>query len=457
MARLQEQFIFDCRYRLLKKLGEGGFSEVWLAEDVTTQVVLVLKVYLPTAQLNEYGVESFRKEFALVYNLNHPNLMKYTYFGICVGNPYLVMPYYDSGSGEDMIGNCSERSAWEFLRDVASGLACLHEQHPAIIHQDIKPANVLLDGRRYVITDFGISANVAKHVFDSSQDSGESMRVGTVPYMAPERFQETDQILVASDIWSLGASLYEILSGKLPYGNDGGKAQYNGEKLEPLSDMYSDELRNVIYQCMSMKPTDRPFAEDLSNYASNQLEQTHLRTSSINISSGSGSRKVGKMNTRTLQFVVLGLLALLLLGGGITGVMKYRHDKQEKEKIEALELAVNKYQEGVDFYEEGKKNGEQQLEYFSKALDKFDEAMTNTDFNENSENVDNLKDIKEDIFKCCVSEVRKNWTIALYDEYENDRVVKYLQLASRINPDDPEIQRLMSKKNTSSSSDMDVQ
>lgn len=456
MARLQEQFIFDCRYKLLKKLGEGGFSEVWLAEDVTTQVVLVLKVYLPTAQLNEYGVESFRKEFALVYNLNHPNLMKYTYFGICVGNPYLVMPYYDSGSGEDMIGNCGERNAWEFLRDVASGLACLHEQHPAIIHQDIKPANVLLDGRRYVITDFGISANVAKHVFDSSPESGEAMRVGTVPYMAPERFQETDQILVASDIWSLGASLYEILSGKLPYGNDGGKAQNNGAKLEPLSDKYSEELRNVIYQCLAMNPNDRPFAEDLSNFASNQLEQAHLRTSSINISGG-GSRKIGKSTGKAMKFVVLGLLALLLLGGGLFGFMKYKQGVQEKQKTEALELSMNRYQEGVAFYEEGKKNGEQQLECFGKALDKFDEAMANEDFNEKSGEVDQLKNIKDDIFKCCVSEIRKNWSIALYDEYENDRVVKYLQLASRINPDDPEIQRLMSKKNSPSSSDMMVE
>ncbi len=195
MSRLQQDFLFDGRYRLRKKLGEGGFSEVWLVDDTSAKITLVLKVFLPSSQLDESGIEMFRQEFALVYNLNHPNLLKYTYYGVCVGHPYLVMPYYNSGSAEDLLGNCSERKAWQFLHDVSAGLACMHEHQPPIIHQDIKPANVLLDGNSYIITDFGISGKARSILGEGGE--GQSTVQGTRPYMPPEKFRRVAELTMA--------------------------------------------------------------------------------------------------------------------------------------------------------------------------------------------------------------------------------------------------------------------
>lgn len=439
MARLQEQFIFDHRYKLIKKLGEGGFAEVWLAEDTSTRVILVLKVYMPASKLDEYGIESFRKEYALVFGLNHPNLMQYTYFGICVGNPYLVMPYYDSGSAEDMIGNCSERNAWAFLKDVASGLACLHEQHPAIIHQDIKPANVLLDGRRYVITDFGISDNVAKHVLANDQGDSPTV-VGTVPYMAPERFSGSGQALIASDIWSLGASLYEMLSGKLPFGNEGGKAQQKGGKWDPLPDKYSDELRSVVYQCMSLRPSDRPFAEDLANYASQQFDQ--VRTSSINISQNHGrksSRSFDKKK-KSSKLVLILVVALAVIAAGVFWYLNHQK-KVEKEKQEAYEAALTEWEQGKVFYQEGMEIGENRIENFEKAYDRFDEACKSERFMESyAGKVDTMK---QDIFDCCMSFQKENYTNAFYENGERKLVLRYLELAQKIKPENQEVKLLI--------------
>jgi len=271
MALLQQDFLFDDRYRLLRKLGEGGYSEVWLVEDTKARITLVLKIFLPTAQLDDSAVEIFRKEFSLVYNINHPNLLKYSFFDICVGYPYLVMPYYSDGSAEELIGRCNESTAWRYLRDVAAGLACLHKHHPAIIHQDIKPANVLLDDSNFIITDFGISSSV--HSLFMRTEEGEHSIQGTRAYMPPEKFLENPQLLVENDIWSLGASLYELLTGKLPFGGKGGQCQLEGMNIPSLPSSYSNDLQYVIRKCLSQNPWHRPSAKELSKYADKMLSE----------------------------------------------------------------------------------------------------------------------------------------------------------------------------------------
>lgn len=269
MAKLQQGYTFDSRYRLLRKLGEGGYSEVWLVEDTSVGMEQVLKIFLPSAQLDEAAVNLFREEFKLVYNINHPNLLKYSYFGVCVDYPYLLMPYYDRGSAESMIGKISESAAWRYLRDVASGLACLHTQRPAIIHQDIKPANVLLgsDGN-FIITDFGISANIHSLFLGGRNGSVQ----GTRPYMPPEKFQYNPQILAENDIWSLGASLYELLTGNLPFGSGGGANQLNGTALPPRPGNISYNMWEVITKCLARYPEQRPTARELEYYAEKMLK-----------------------------------------------------------------------------------------------------------------------------------------------------------------------------------------
>ena len=184
--QLQQNQIFASHYRLERLLGRGGFSEVWLAHDETADVDVAIKVYAPGTGLDNDGVELFRKEFKIVFDMNHTNLLRPNYYSIEDNMPYLVMPYIERGSTTKMIGKMPETQVWKFIRDVAAGLAYLHAKEPPVIHQDIKPDNVMLtnDGT-YVITDFGISTR-ARSTLRKSMNANAS--AGTQAYMGPERF-----------------------------------------------------------------------------------------------------------------------------------------------------------------------------------------------------------------------------------------------------------------------------
>jgi len=447
MSRLQKDYLFDSRYKLLKKLGEGGFSEVWLVEDTSAQLTLVLKVFLPSSQLDESGIEMFRQEFALVYNLNHPNLLKYTYFGVCVGHPYLVMPYYNSGSAEDLLGNCSERKAWQFLHDVSSGLACMHEHQPPIIHQDIKPANVLLDGSSYIITDFGISSNV-RHMLGEGGE-GKSTVQGTRPYMPPEKFQQESIPLVASDIWALGASLYEMITGRLPFGGKGGQAQLAGEEVPPMPANYSDDLKEIIMQCLSPIPGNRPFATDLERFAAEHLAQLPYTTGSIHPSNAPVTNSSIRVRSHDnavpptsfplskglVKKVGIGACALVVvLAVVLFGIKGYKSKKN----------VMDLYNHGVETYQWGMDHTEGQLDTFKRAIALFDDAKAckNSRFSKLGY-IDSINVMRKNIYDYCLSTAKQTYSIAFLNEEERQHVLGYLEVAKELDPTDEEVNSLI--------------
>ena len=223
---------------------------------------MAIKIYRPKNALDIDGEQRFRDEFKIVYECRHENLLQPTGFSIFNGVPYLVLPYCRKGSSEQLIGKqLSSDNIWKFILDVSSGLNRLHTNETPIIHQDIKPANILIDNNGdYAITDFGISSKRGGehgHYYDDENS-------GTMAYMAPERFQENAVPMSQSDIWAFGATLYEILSGKVPFGEEGGKGQLNSSgAVMPIANVPSD-IQQLISDCLAIEPGNRPSAKILS-------------------------------------------------------------------------------------------------------------------------------------------------------------------------------------------------
>jgi serine/threonine protein kinase len=273
----KENTIFDNRYRLIRLLGRGGFSEVWLIEDTKiNNTQAALKIYAPGIGLDSDGTELFSQEFALVFNLNHTNLLRPSYFDVCENQPYLVLPFCDKGSVKKFLGKITEKQAWSFLHDVAAGLTYLHAQNPPVIHQDIKPDNILMNSSGiFLITDFGISTK-ARGTLRRSVITSQSFTGGTLAYMGPERFGKDNMPIKASDVWALGASLYELITGNAPFGEHGGLLLKSGAEIPDIQGAWSDSLKAVIYKCLSQQPWDRPTAHDLVTITEKQLNDGNL-------------------------------------------------------------------------------------------------------------------------------------------------------------------------------------
>ena len=222
----EELELFDGRYEKEKLLGQGAFSEVWKVKDIQTGVALALKIYNPTMGMDEDGIEMLTHEFALMVNASHKNLLRPLFYASCDNHPYLILPFCERGNIGNMVGNMSEDEAWKLLHDAASALNYLHAMNPPILHQDIKPANILLsDNGDYMLTDFGVSTQARQSLSRVSNQDMTLLSAGTISYMAPERFSRNNLPIMANDIYSLGSTVFEMLSGDLPFGNDGGLLQ----------------------------------------------------------------------------------------------------------------------------------------------------------------------------------------------------------------------------------------
>lgn len=260
---------FDNRYRLIDKIGGGGFSEVWLAHDLNADMDVALKIYTPNGELDEEGKEDFKKEFARLCGLNHSNIIHAIGFGIHKEElPYLAMSVCKNGSAKKLINNFEEEQLWTFIEQVALGLQYLHAH--SITHQDIKPDNILInsDGQ-YLIIDFGISTKTRNTLRKSTKGT---VGGGTPWYMSVESFGTESSDIHARDIWAFGATLYEIITGDVPFGQYGGVTQksQNG-KIPPITNNISEELKQLVYDCLALDAWDRPDADALVKRAKNHI------------------------------------------------------------------------------------------------------------------------------------------------------------------------------------------
>jgi len=271
MPSLQINDKFANRYQLKKLIGVGGYSQVWLAEDTKAgNLEVALKIFAPEKGLDSKGLEVFSKEYSLVFNLNQKNLLVPKHFDEFENSPYLVLLYCRQGSVFGKIGEVTEQEFALFMQQACSALKYLHNQDPPIIHQDIKPDNFLIDNQdNYLLADFGISSKIRRTL---TKSMGAQASTGTMAYMPPEKFSADKQIIKAGDIFSLGVTMYELLTGDLPFGDNGGLTLKAGAEVPNLPENFSPELNRLLIRCMAKEPWERPTAEQLEETATKFLQ-----------------------------------------------------------------------------------------------------------------------------------------------------------------------------------------
>jgi serine/threonine protein kinase len=195
------------RYRVIRRLGAGGMATVWLAEDERLGREVAIKRLNTNAP--DEALTRFRREARLGAALNHPNLVSVFDTMATDEGALIVMEYVPGRSLEDLgkRGPMDPAEAIPILRQAAGALDHSHRQ--GVVHRDVKPANVLVrDDGTVKIADLGIARAV-----DATQITAEGKAIGTVPYMAPERFEGPGTGGPESDVFALAAVAYELLSG----------------------------------------------------------------------------------------------------------------------------------------------------------------------------------------------------------------------------------------------------
>jgi len=200
-------------YQIEKKLGSGGMSDVYLVRDNLNRLY-ALKALAPSLQQDSGFRQRFRSEAQIMASLTHPNIVQLHSYIEDEPRYCLAMEYMSGGSLKDMLrgtGPIIESRALAYLKQIASGMAYAHAK--GVIHRDIKPANILVGGDGSMkITDFGIA-----RISDSEGFTRTGTRMGTVVYMSPEQIADSKHVSPASDVFSLGVTFWEMLTGKSPY------------------------------------------------------------------------------------------------------------------------------------------------------------------------------------------------------------------------------------------------
>jgi formylglycine-generating enzyme required for sulfatase activity/tRNA A-37 threonylcarbamoyl transferase component Bud32 len=228
------------RYTVVKRLGQGGMGEVLLANDNRLKRQVAIKRIRGEQARSRSALQRFLTEAQAIAALNHPNVVQVYDYGRDQEGPFLIMEYVD---GQSLLERCRDNpmpmdEAVEITCELLSGLGRAHEQ--GIIHRDIKPANILLTKEgKPKLTDFGLAKQ-------TTADHGQTVTgavLGTIDFMPPEQRRDATLVDARSDLWSLAATLYQILTCKSP-------------KVIRL-DLLPKNLASTLGQALEEKPAER--------------------------------------------------------------------------------------------------------------------------------------------------------------------------------------------------------
>jgi serine/threonine protein kinase len=313
------------RYEVEELVGHGGMSSVYKARDALLERHVALKILHEQYSTDEDFVERFKREARSVAQLQHPNIVTVIDRGEEDGRQYIVFEYIEGENLKEHVvrkGRLDVREALEIADEVARGLAFAHEQ--GLIHRDVKPQNVLLNGDgRAKVTDFGIARTLD---VDGMTQTGTVL--GTSNYIAPE--QASGQPVDAhSDVYALGAVLYELLAGEVPFPGESFVAVAMKHMHEPAPNLL-DVRRDVplrvaaaVDRALEKDPEQRfptmdAFAAELEACLA-ELDEGPDGDKTMVIPS---ARRAARRRKQVSRWpIVIGLLALLAIAAIVIGLI----------------------------------------------------------------------------------------------------------------------------------------
>jgi tetratricopeptide (TPR) repeat protein/predicted Ser/Thr protein kinase len=277
-ARTTDRFrpgqMFDQRYRIIEEIGRGGMGRVFKAEDTDLDITVALKIIRPHLSSDPRFIEQFKKEMLLARSISHENVIRIFDLGEAQGTKYISMEYIKGENLKEFLhasGTLAIETVLHMARQIGEAVKVAHDK--GIVHQDLKPSNIMIDqsGRVYIM-DFGLAKAV--HGADAGK-AGEG--AGTPQYMSPEQARG-EKIGQSSDIYSYGAVLYELVTGK-PMFDAETRAEYRkkhvSEKPVPprkINRHLPKAMERIILKCLEKNPAERyqSIAEALADL--NRLE-----------------------------------------------------------------------------------------------------------------------------------------------------------------------------------------
>jgi serine/threonine protein kinase len=369
-ATPETQFIGP--YKLLRRLGEGGMGQVWLAEQtepVHRQVALKL---IRVGRYDDDILQRFRSERQSLAMMDHPSIAKVFDAGATPdGQPYFVMEYVP---GVAITRYCDDkrltiRQRLELFSRVCEGIQHAHQK--AIIHRDLKPANVMVtevDGKPMPrIIDFGLAKAIGPQVSDETMMTRAGDWVGTPGYMSPEQADGNLDIDTRTDVYSLGVILYVLLTGELPFDMTQWKKQpfyeamrqlheidplkpstkirkQDGDTLAKVAQRRHDEPRMLVREvsgdldCIVLKALekdrDRRYATPLELAADVDRYLRNAPVSAHPASIAYRTRKYVRRNRLGVSFAAAGLV--LLVGFAVTQAIEVRKIRQQRDRADRI-------------------------------------------------------------------------------------------------------------------------
>src|SRR5262245_18559861 len=248
-------------YRVERELGGGGMSRLFLAEELSLRRNVVVKV-LPPEYASEVFAARFRKEIELAAHLRHPNILPVLTAGTREDLLYFIVPYLPGEWLRHRLtreGVLPVAEAVQILSETADALAHAHAE--GILHRDIEPENILLEGRHAVVTDFGVARALAESGQQRLTETGLS--VGTPGYMAPEQAAGDQNVDERADVYALAIVGYEMLTGKAPFEGPTAQAVLAAhlttvpKRVNAVRPEVPKQVSDAIAQALAKNPADR--------------------------------------------------------------------------------------------------------------------------------------------------------------------------------------------------------